>query len=98
MQDSVSATFSNLHLDDLENKIITLSFRINASEYQFLVLLREFDLRQGWKALGYTDCASWLNFRCGIVHGTVWEQIRTVRVLLDLPLLCSSFDKADLTS
>ena len=97
MQDSVSATFSNLHLDDLENQLITLSFRINASEYQFLVLLREFDLRQGWKAWGCTDCAAWLNFRCGIVPGTAREKIRTARALLDLPLVCASFEKGELT-
>ena len=60
MQAINSATFSKLHLDDLEDQIINLAARINASEYEFLVLLREFDLRQGWKAWGCLDCAAWL--------------------------------------
>ena len=36
-------------LDQLEDDIIALSQHINAAEYEFLVLLREFDLRQGWR-------------------------------------------------
>lgn len=60
MQVITSTTFPKLHLDDLEDQIVNLSTRINASEYEFLVLLREFDLRQGWKAWGCLDCAAWL--------------------------------------
>ena len=41
---------SRRSLDQLEDEIVELSDRINASEYEFLVLVREFDLRQGWKA------------------------------------------------
>jgi hypothetical protein len=33
-------------LDDLESEIINLAARINSAEYDFLVLVREFDLRQ----------------------------------------------------
>ena len=45
-------------LDQLEADIISLSSHINAMEYEFLVLLREFDLRQGWKAYLFNHCAS----------------------------------------
>ena len=34
-------------LDQLETDLISLSSHINAMEYEFLVLLREFDLRHG---------------------------------------------------
>ena len=61
------------------------------------MLLREFDLRQGWKAWGFTDCAAWLNFRCGIVPGTAREKVRTARALLDLPRVCASFEKGELS-
>ncbi len=56
MQVITSATFSKLRLEDLEGQIVNLSEQINASEYKFLVLLREFDLRQGWVALAH-PCA-----------------------------------------
>jgi len=97
VQNVVSAVFSNLHIDELENQLINHSFQINASEYQFLVLLREFDLRQGWKAWGCTDCAAWLNLRCGIVPGTAREKVRTARGLIDLPLVSASFEKGELS-
>ena len=34
-------------IDELESEIVTLHARLCAEEYQFLVKLREFDLRQG---------------------------------------------------
>ena len=97
MQLMTSATFSKLHLDDLEDQIINLAARINASEYEFLVLLREFDLRQGWKAWGCLDCAAWLNFRCGIVPGTAREKVRTARALMTLPHIANSFAEGRLS-
>jgi hypothetical protein len=97
MQSIASAAFSKLHLDDLENQIINLSTRINASEHEFLVLLREFDLRHGWKAWGCTDCAAWLNLRCGMVPGTAREKVRTARALMTLPLISNSFAVGDLS-
>jgi hypothetical protein len=35
-------------LDQLQDEIISVSKRMNASEYEFLVLIRELDIRQGW--------------------------------------------------
>ena len=49
-------------LDQLETELISLSSHINAHEYEFLVLLREFDLRQGWKAYNFNHC--WNGSRC----------------------------------
>ena len=97
MQAITFATFSKLHLDDLEDQIINLAARINASEYEFLVLLREFDLRQGWKAWGCLDCAAWLNFRCSIVPGTAREKVRTARALMTLPQISNSFGQGKLS-
>ena len=53
---------SRCSLDELETELISLSFHINAHEYEFLVLLREFDLRQGWKAYHFNHC--WNGSRC----------------------------------
>ena len=97
MQLITSAKFSHLNLDDLEHQIVSLSARINASEYEFLVLLREFDLRQGWQAWGCLDCAAWLNFRCGIVPGTAREKVRTARALMTLPLISNCFAQGKLS-
>jgi hypothetical protein len=52
------ASITRRSLDQLEEDIISLSSHINAMEYEFLVLVREFDLRQGWKAYLFNCCAT----------------------------------------
>ena len=37
-------------MEDLESIIISLSNRMNAAEYEFLVMVREFAIRGGWQA------------------------------------------------
>ncbi len=82
---------SRRSLDDLEEEIIGLSSRINASEYEFLVLLREFDLRQGWKPYLFNNCAEWLNMKCGLCPGTAREKLRVANALFDLPRTSAAF-------
>ena len=77
--------FSRRSIDDLEDEIISLASRINASEYEFLVWVREFDLRQGWKPYHFNNCAEWLYMKCGIAPGTAREKIRVANALFDLP-------------
>jgi TPP-dependent pyruvate/acetoin dehydrogenase alpha subunit len=38
----------HLAIDELDKSIVNLSARINASTYELLVLIREFDERAGW--------------------------------------------------
>ena len=38
---------SNRSLEQLEDELISFSQRMNSLEYEFLVLMREFDIRQG---------------------------------------------------
>ena len=84
-------------LDELENDIIKLAARINAAEYEFLVLLREFDLRQGWKAYLFNNCAEWLNMKCGLSVSTGHEKLRVATALFDLPLICEAFAEGSLS-
>ncbi len=90
-------TISRRSLDELEENIISLSQHINASEYEFLVLLREFDLRQGWKAYHFNNCAEWLNMKCGIAPNTAREKLRVANALFDLPEISRAFQKGDLS-
>ena len=92
-----SQVISRRNLDQLEEAIISLSSRINSSEYEFLVLVREFDLRQGWKAYHFNNCSEWLNMKCGIVPGTAREKIRVANALFDLPAISKAFQKGDLS-
>ena len=67
---------SRRSIDQLESDLIGLAARVNCLEYQFLVDLREFDLRQGWKPYHFNHCAEWLNMKCGIDVKTAFEKVR----------------------
>jgi len=89
-------SLSKRSIDQLENDIIHLAEQINAKEYEFLVALREFDLRQGWKEYHYNNCAEWLSLKCGIDVGTGREKVRVARALFDLPQIAAAFETGDL--
>jgi hypothetical protein len=92
-----ASVISRRSLDQLEDDIISLSARINANEYAFLCDVREFDLRQGWKAYHFNSCAEWLNFRCGIVPGTAREKVRVAHAMFWLPSVCAAFADGQLS-
>ena len=78
-------------LEQLEEALISFSERMNSWEYEYLVLIREFDIRQGWKAWHFNNCAEWLNFKCGISVGTAREKVRVAKALFDLPICSEAF-------
>ena len=84
-------------IDDLEEEIISLAQHMNQDEYRFLVMVREFDIRQGWRAYQFNNCAEWLNMKCGISPGTAREKVRVALALLDLPQCSEGFAKGDLS-
>ena len=92
-----NSPLSDRTLEQLEDEMISLSQRINASEYEFLVLVLEFDIRQGWKAYLFNNCAEWLNMKCGIAPGTAREKVRVATALFDLPKTSSAFAEGKLS-
>ena len=88
---------TNRSIDDLEEEIISLAQHMNQDEYRFLVMVREFDIRQGWRAYQFNNCAEWLNMKCGISPGTAREKVRVALALLDLPECSEGFAKGELS-
>ena len=84
-------------LAELEANLLDSWMGVTQATYQFLVLLREFDLRQGWAEWGSADCADWLNWKCGINRSTAQEKLRTARALYDLPQIEEAFKRGDLS-
>jgi hypothetical protein len=91
------APITRRSLDQLETDIISLSSHINSMEYEFLVLLREFDLRQGWKEYHFTNCADWMNMKCGMAPCTAREKLRVANALFDLPQTSTAFAQGELS-
>ena len=70
--------------------------------YRLLVLLREFDIRRGYreargKGRCAVDSAEWLAARCGIGRDAVRARLRVAYALLNLPETESAFEAGDLT-
>ena len=68
----------------LGDRIAELSARIQAATHE-LVLIREFDEREGWD--GCLSCAQWLSWRAGLSLGAAREHVRVARALGELPKL-----------
>ncbi|MEZ5293438.1 MAG: DUF222 domain-containing protein [Vicinamibacterales bacterium] len=67
-------------VDALGERIAALAARLHAATYELLVLLGEFDAREGW-ANGFQSCAHWLHWRTGIDLGAAREKVRVARAL-----------------
>ena len=55
--------------NELEAKITELWGHLNAATYRFLMLVAEFDRREGYGYHGLANTAQWLNWQCGIRAG-----------------------------
>jgi hypothetical protein len=94
LQPCASSARSQSHRDDVERlgeQIAELAAQIHAATYQLLVMIREFDEREGWE--GFASCAHWLNWRAGIGLGAAREKVRVARALAGLPRLSAEMEK-----
>jgi Domain of unknown function (DUF222) len=66
---------SALSIESLKNEITRLAGRLNAANHRFLMLIAEFDRREGWSDGGTQSCAHWLNWKCGIDMGAARESL-----------------------
>ena len=80
----------------LGDAIAELASRIQAATYQLLVLIHEFDEREGWGE-GFTSCAHWLNWRTGLAMGAAREKVRVARALAELPQLSEAMRRGALS-
>ena len=83
-------------LERLGDEIAELAAHIDAATYRLLVLIREFDQREGW-GVGFKTCAHWLNWRTGIAMGPAREKVRVARALEHLPLLSERMRSGELS-
>ncbi len=86
-----------LAIDELDKSIVNLSARINASTYELLVLIREFDERAGWLKWGLENCTQWLHWRCDLSRSAAREKVRVAHALKALPEISAAFSKGTLS-
>jgi 5-methylcytosine-specific restriction endonuclease McrA len=73
-------------LEHLEARICELAGHIAAATCQFLVLLADFDAREGWREWEMPSCAAWLSWKCQMAPGTAKDHVRLARALTRLPV------------
>ena len=75
----------------LESELVGLAGHLAAAQCRFLLLLTEFDARDGWGGPGMRSCAHWLSWRVGMDLRTAREQLRVARALAGLSLITAAF-------
>lgn len=89
-------------LESLADDLVSSCRTISRHGYRLLVLLREFDMRRGYReARGKGRCAAdsaeWLDARCGIGRDAVRDKLRVAYALLNLPQIEAALEDGELT-
>ncbi len=89
-------------LESLADDLVASCRAVSHHAFRFLVLLREFDLRRGYReARGKGRCADdsaeWVDARCGIGGDVVRDRLRVAYALLNLPEIESAFEAGELS-
>jgi Domain of unknown function (DUF222)/HNH endonuclease len=84
-------------IEELVSQITELAGHLNAANYRFLMLIAEFDRREGWADNATASCAHWLNWKCGIDLGAAREKVRTARALEGLPNISAAMERGELS-
>jgi hypothetical protein len=92
-----SACAPALPLPELEARLTELAGHLNAATHRFLVLLAEFDRREGWADGAMRSCAHWLGWKCGIDLGAAREKVRVARALDALPAISAAMARGELS-
>jgi len=89
-------TYSVADTERLGDEIARLAAHLHAATYRLLVLIREFDEREGWSD-GFRTCGHWLSWRTGIAPGAAREKVRVARALGSLPLISAVMERGALS-
>lgn len=87
----------SIALERLGQEIVELSADLQAAEYRFLCLIREFDEGGGWVYQGARSCAQWLSWRTGLDGGAAREKVRVAKALRNLPLLSEALSGGEIS-
>ena len=82
-------------VEALGDRIADLAARIQAATYELLVLIRQFDERDGWE--GFASCAHWLSWRIGLAPGAAREKVRVAHALAKLPRLSEAMQRGEVS-
>ncbi len=97
VRDAGEDKLDEVPVERLEEEITTLAGHLNAGMCGWLLLVAEFDRRDGWAAWGCRSCAQWLSWRCGVAPGAAREQLRVARSVAGLAGVRAEFEAGRLS-
>lgn len=89
--------FDEMKDDELESELCAQAAHVNVGECHLVLLIGEFDRREGWAGWGIRSCAHWLNWRLGTTIGAAREQVRVGRALGSLPATRAAFGAGEIS-
>jgi len=84
------ATVSDVSVDELGSRIVGMAGRLAAATCRWLLLVAEFDARDGAAPFGLGSTAAWLSYACGLSRRTAVDQVRVARTLAGFPRLVAA--------
>ena len=78
-------------LERIEAELTELAGQLAAGECRWLLLVSEYDRREGYLQWGCRSCAQWLSWQCGLDARAAREKLRVARALDDLPVISREF-------
>ncbi|HVM39632.1 MAG TPA: DUF222 domain-containing protein [Acidimicrobiia bacterium] len=97
MDAAVETALAEVPLERLEAEITELAAHLAAAECRWLLLIGEFDRREGYSEWGCRSTAHWLSWRCGLSLRAGYERVRVARALDTLPAITEAFATARLS-
>jgi hypothetical protein len=92
-----SPTDDRASLDELGSQIIGLAGRLAASTCRWLLLVAQFDARDGCRHWGLGSTSRWLSHACGLSRRTALEHVRVARGLAAFPALVQAMSAGRLS-
>jgi hypothetical protein len=74
-----------------------MSGRLAAATCRWLLLIADFDRRQGYARFGLYSTARWLSHHCGTARRTAVEHVRVARALAAFPALATEMSAGRLS-
>ena len=84
-------------LERIEAELTELAGQLAAGECRWLLLVGEYDRRDGYKQWGCRSCVQWLSWQCGLDTRAAREKLRVARVFEVLPVITREFGAGKLS-
>src|SRR5882757_896572 len=96
-QSSCPVGVSASNIDELGSRIVGMAGRLSAATCRWLLLVAEFDARDGAAKFGLASTARWLSYACGLSRRTAIDHVRVARSLAAFPALTESMSAGRLS-